>query len=65
MTKQETLAPRTVFQGRYEILSSPEETALAAVYHGRQLEGGQPVVLEVVRLLPEGLSGDVARRRRA
>ncbi|WP_437689824.1 nSTAND1 domain-containing NTPase [Sorangium sp. So ce176] len=65
MTKQETLAPRTVFQGRYEILSSPEETALAAVYHGRQIEGGQPVVLEVVRLLPEGISGDVARRRRA
>ncbi|WP_437288358.1 nSTAND1 domain-containing NTPase [Sorangium sp. So ce406] len=65
MTKQETLAPRTVFQGRYEILSSPEETALAAVYHGRQIASGQPVVLEVVRLLPEGVSEDVARRRRA
>ncbi|WP_438026667.1 nSTAND1 domain-containing NTPase [Sorangium sp. So ce233] len=65
MTKQETLAPRTVFQGCYEILSSPEETALAAVYHGRQIASGQPVVLEVVRLLPEGISEDVARRRRA
>ncbi|WP_437734533.1 nSTAND1 domain-containing NTPase [Sorangium sp. So ce1335] len=65
MMNQENLAPTTVFQGRYEILSSPQETALAAVYHGRQIAGGQPVVLEVVRILPEGSSEDIARRRRA
>ncbi|WP_437297808.1 nSTAND1 domain-containing NTPase [Sorangium sp. So ce426] len=62
---QVTLAPRTLFQGRYEILSSPWETPHAAIYHGRQIAGGQPVVLEVVHILPEGVSGGVARRRRA
>ncbi|WP_437715652.1 protein kinase [Sorangium sp. So ce448] len=65
MMNQVTLAPRTLFQGRYEILSSPWETPHAAIYHGRQIAGGQPVVLEVVRILPEGVSGGVARRRRA
>ncbi|WP_437579925.1 nSTAND1 domain-containing NTPase [Sorangium sp. So ce887] len=62
---QVTLAPRTLFQGRYEILSSPWETPHAAIYHGLQIAGGQPVVLEVVRILPEGVSGGIARRRRA
>ncbi|WP_438017787.1 protein kinase [Sorangium sp. So ce315] len=62
---QENLAPTTLFQGRYEILSSPQETALAAVYHGRQVANGQPVVLEVVRILPEGISEEITRRRRA
>ncbi|MGK3997560.1 nSTAND1 domain-containing NTPase [Sorangium sp. So ce1024] len=59
------LAPTTLFQGRYEILSGPQETALAAVYHGRRIASGQPVVLEVVRILPEGISDELARRRRA
>ncbi|MDC0680813.1 protein kinase [Sorangium sp. wiwo2] len=62
---QVTLAPRTLFQGRYEILSPPWETPHAAIYHGRQIAGGQPVVLEVVRILPEGVSGGIARRRGA
>ncbi|HTN88039.1 MAG TPA: protein kinase, partial [Sorangium sp.] len=65
MMNQVTLAPRTLFQGRYEILSSPWETPHAAIYHGRQIAGGQPVVLEVIRLLQEGVSDNVARRRRA
>ncbi|XYH98708.1 protein kinase domain-containing protein [Sorangium sp. So ce1128] len=65
MMNQVTLAPRTLFQGRYEILSSTWETPHAAIYHGRQITGGQPVVLEVIRLLPEGASDQVARRRRA
>ncbi|XXY70168.1 protein kinase [Sorangium sp. So ce291] len=60
-----TLAPRMLLQGRYEILSSPWETPHAAIYHGRQIAGGLPVVLEVIRLLKEGVSDDVARRRRA
>ncbi|WP_437987849.1 nSTAND1 domain-containing NTPase [Sorangium sp. So ce117] len=62
---QVTLAPRTLFQDRYEILSSPWETPHAAIYYGRQIANGQPVVIEVIRLLPEGASDDVARRRRA
>ncbi|WP_437307304.1 nSTAND1 domain-containing NTPase [Sorangium sp. So ce388] len=65
MMNQVTLAPRTLLQGRYEILSSPWETPHAAIYHGRQIEGGQPVILEVIRLLHEGVSDNVARRRRA
>ncbi|MGK3967417.1 protein kinase [Sorangium sp. So ce118] len=65
MMNQVTLAPRTLLQGRYEILSSPWETPHAAIYHGRQIAGGQPVVLEVIRLLQEGVSDNVARRRRA
>ncbi|WP_437518707.1 nSTAND1 domain-containing NTPase [Sorangium sp. So ce1099] len=62
---QVTLAPRTLLQGRYEILSSPWETPHAAIYHGREIAGGQPVILEVIRLLQEGASDNVARRRRA
>ncbi|WP_437734532.1 nSTAND1 domain-containing NTPase [Sorangium sp. So ce1335] len=65
MMNQGNLAPTTLFQGRYEILSSPQETALAAVYRGRQIASGQPVVLEVVRIVPEGTSEEIARRRRA
>ncbi|HTN85013.1 MAG TPA: protein kinase, partial [Sorangium sp.] len=65
MMNQVPLAPETLFQGRYEVLSSPWETPHAAIYHGRQVEGGQPVVLEVIRILPEGVSDDIARRRRA
>ncbi|XXT20322.1 protein kinase [Sorangium sp. So ce429] len=65
MMNQVTLAPRTLFQGRYEVLSSPWETPHAAIYNGRQIAGGQPVVLEVIRLLQEGVSDNAARRRRA
>ncbi|WP_437635658.1 nSTAND1 domain-containing NTPase [Sorangium sp. So ce854] len=65
MMNQGNLAPTTLFQGRYEILSSPQKTALAAVYHGRQIPNGQPVVLEVVRVQPEEISESLARRRRA
>ncbi|WP_437928033.1 protein kinase [Sorangium sp. So ce291] len=65
MMNQVTLAPRMLLQGRYEILSSPWETPHAAIYNGRQIAGGLPVVLEVIRLLKKGVSDDVARRRRA
>ncbi|AUX40495.1 uncharacterized protein SOCE26_018960 [Sorangium cellulosum] len=62
---QETFAPRTVFQSRYEILSLLRETSLATTYKGRQLATGQPIVLKVVRLAEDGISADMARRCRA
>ena len=47
---QAILAPGTMFQGRYEILSLLRESRLAVVYEGRQLASEQPVVLKIVRL---------------
>ncbi|XYH98713.1 protein kinase domain-containing protein [Sorangium sp. So ce1128] len=60
---QETLAPRTVFQGRYEILSLLRESRLAVVYEGRQIASEQPVVLKIMRLSPEDGPAALARRR--
>ncbi|WP_437679096.1 nSTAND1 domain-containing NTPase [Sorangium sp. So ce131] len=62
---QETFAPTTVFQSRYEILSLLRETSLAATYKGRQLATGQPIVLKVVRLAEDRGSADITRRCRA
>ncbi len=60
---QETLAPRTVFQGCYEILSLLRESRLAVVYEGRQIASGQPVVLKIMRLPRDDGPADLARRR--
>ncbi|WP_437897864.1 nSTAND1 domain-containing NTPase [Sorangium sp. So ce124] len=62
---QENLAPRTVFQGCYEILSLLRESRLAVVYEGRQIASGQPVVLKIMRLPRDGGPADLARRRSA
>ncbi|XYH98711.1 protein kinase domain-containing protein [Sorangium sp. So ce1128] len=62
---QETLAPRTVFQGRYEILSLLRESRLAVVYEGRQIASGQPVVLKIMRLSPDDGPAHLAHRRSA
>ncbi|WP_437984360.1 nSTAND1 domain-containing NTPase [Sorangium sp. So ce117] len=62
---QETLAPRTVFQGCYEILSLLRESRLAVVYEGRQIASGQPVVLKIMRLPRDHGPADLARRRRS
>ncbi|MGK3963683.1 protein kinase [Sorangium sp. So ce118] len=61
----EILAPGTVFQGRYELLSLLRESNHVVVYQGRQIAGGQPVVLQVVRLDRAGVSAGMARRCRA
>ncbi|WP_437931546.1 protein kinase [Sorangium sp. So ce291] len=61
----ETLAPGTVFQGRYELLSLLRESNPVVVYQGRQIAGGPPVVLQVVRLDGAGVSAGMARRCRA
>ncbi|WP_437679098.1 nSTAND1 domain-containing NTPase [Sorangium sp. So ce131] len=61
---QETFAPRTVFQSRYEILSLLQETSHAATYKGRQIATGQPIVLKVVRLAEDGGSASAAAARR-
>ncbi|WP_437679097.1 nSTAND1 domain-containing NTPase [Sorangium sp. So ce131] len=62
---QETFAPRTVFQSRYEILSLLQETSRAATYKGRQIATGKPIVLKVVRLAEDAGSANAARRCRA
>ncbi|WP_437958415.1 protein kinase [Sorangium sp. So ce119] len=62
---QGILAPRTVFQDRYEILSLLRESRLAVVYEGRLLASGQPIVLKLLRLSRDGTPEALARRRRA
>ncbi|WP_438026678.1 nSTAND1 domain-containing NTPase [Sorangium sp. So ce233] len=62
---QGILAPRTVFQDRYEILSLLRESRRAVVYEGRQLASGQPIVLKILRLSRDEAPADMTRRRRA
>ncbi|WP_433932789.1 protein kinase [Sorangium cellulosum] len=62
---QGILAPRTVFQDRYEILSLLRESRRAVVYEGRQLAGGQPIILKILRLSRDEAPADLTRRRRA
>lgn len=58
----EGIAPGTVFQGRYEILSALGEGGFGVVYEGRQLTTGQRVAIKVMRRVP-GASATDARRR--
>ncbi|XXT14640.1 protein kinase [Sorangium sp. So ce429] len=60
---REILAPGTVFQSRYEILSFLREGSIADIYKGRQVESGQPIVLEVVRLVRDGGPAALVRRK--
>ncbi|WP_437689829.1 nSTAND1 domain-containing NTPase [Sorangium sp. So ce176] len=62
---QGILAPRTVFQDRYEILSLLRESRRAVVYEGRQLASGRPIVLKILRLSRDEAPADLTRRRRA
>ncbi|MGK3967414.1 protein kinase [Sorangium sp. So ce118] len=62
---QAILAPRTVFQGRYEILSLLRESRLAVVYEGRQIASGQPIVLKILRLARDEDLAELGRRRGA
>ncbi|WP_155798272.1 serine/threonine-protein kinase, partial [Sorangium cellulosum] len=62
---QGILAPRTVFQDRYEILSLLRESRRAVVYEARQLASGQPIVLKILRLSRDEAPADLTRRRRA
>ncbi|WP_437540591.1 protein kinase [Sorangium sp. So ce367] len=48
------LAPGSVFQGRYEILSCFRASCRSVVYKGRLIEGGQPVVLQSTRVVRDG-----------
>ncbi|MGK3959889.1 protein kinase [Sorangium sp. So ce118] len=59
---RQILAPGTVFQSRYEILSFLREGSIADIYKGRQIESGQPIVLRVVRLVRDEGAVDLARR---
>ncbi|WP_437692019.1 TOMM system kinase/cyclase fusion protein [Sorangium sp. So ce176] len=61
----EAVAPESVLQGRYEILSLLCKEDLAAIYEGRQLATGQPVAIKVLRLGRDGGSAGAARRRGA
>ncbi|WP_433934897.1 protein kinase [Sorangium cellulosum] len=60
---RETLIPGTVFQNRYEVVSLLREGSIADVYAGRQLASGQPIVLKIARLVPDGGQAGLARRR--
>ncbi|MGK3979566.1 protein kinase [Sorangium sp. So ce118] len=62
---QEILSPGTVFQGRYELVSLLREAGVTAVYQGRQLATGEPVVLKLLRLALDGIPADLAQRCRA
>ncbi|WP_433931103.1 protein kinase [Sorangium cellulosum] len=59
---RETLAPGTVFQSRYEIVSLLREGSIADAYKGREIASGQPVVLKVVRLARDVDPADLVRR---
>ncbi|WP_437579912.1 TOMM system kinase/cyclase fusion protein [Sorangium sp. So ce887] len=61
----ETVAPESVFQSRYEVLSLLYKDGFAALYKARQLATGQLVAIKVVRLGRDDRSPDVARRRSA
>ncbi|MGK3976652.1 protein kinase [Sorangium sp. So ce118] len=58
-------APGTEFQGRYELVSLLRETRVVAVYEGRHVASGQPVLLKVISLVGDGHPADMARRRGA
>ncbi|HTN84313.1 MAG TPA: protein kinase [Sorangium sp.] len=60
---RETLAPGTLFQSRYEVLSLLREGSIADIYKGREVASGQPVVLKVVHQVPDGHPADLVRRR--
>ncbi|WP_437926558.1 protein kinase [Sorangium sp. So ce291] len=62
---RKTFAPGTVFQGRYELVSLLRETRVAAVYEGRHVASGQPVLLKLISLVGDGHPADMARRRGA
>ncbi|WP_437511960.1 nSTAND1 domain-containing NTPase [Sorangium sp. So ce1099] len=59
---RETLAPGTVFQSRYEVLSLLREGSIADVHKGREIASGQPIVLKLLRLVRDGHPADVMRR---
>ncbi|WP_437540595.1 protein kinase [Sorangium sp. So ce367] len=59
---RETLAPGTVFQGRYEILSCCRASGRTVVYRGRRIRGGGPIVLQILRLPRDGEGRHPARR---
>ncbi|WP_437959774.1 TOMM system kinase/cyclase fusion protein [Sorangium sp. So ce119] len=61
----EAVAPESVFQGRYEIVSLLCKEDLATLYKGRQLATGQLVAIKVLRPGRDGGSADAARRRGA
>ncbi|WP_437730605.1 nSTAND1 domain-containing NTPase [Sorangium sp. So ce1335] len=62
---RETIAPGTLFQGRYELVSLVRRTRVAAVYEGRQIATGQPILLTVIHRVGDGVPAVVARRRGA
>ncbi|WP_437621634.1 nSTAND1 domain-containing NTPase [Sorangium sp. So ce1151] len=62
---RKTFAPRTTFQGRYELVSLLRETRVAAVYEGRHIASGQPTVVKVISLVGDGDTAEMARRRGA
>ncbi|XXT04294.1 protein kinase [Sorangium sp. So ce363] len=56
------LAPGMVFQGRYEILSCFRASRRAAVYKGRLIESGQPIVVQILRMARDGAGAHLVRR---
>ncbi|WP_437594892.1 nSTAND1 domain-containing NTPase [Sorangium sp. So ce1000] len=59
---RETLAPGTVFQDCYEILSCCRATCRTVIYRGRLVAGGRPIVLQILRVAREGDGVRHARR---
>ncbi|WP_437292493.1 nSTAND1 domain-containing NTPase [Sorangium sp. So ce426] len=57
-----TLAPGVVFQGRYEILSCFRASRRAAIYKGRLIESGQPIVVQILGMAPDGAGAHLVRR---
>ncbi|WP_437656952.1 nSTAND1 domain-containing NTPase [Sorangium sp. So ce1182] len=62
---RKTFAPRTMFQGRYELVSLLRETRVAAVYEGRHIASGQATLVKVISLVEDGTPAEMARRRGA
>ncbi|WP_437758217.1 nSTAND1 domain-containing NTPase [Sorangium sp. So ce1389] len=58
---QATLAPGTVFQGRYEVLSLIRQSGSVFTYQGQLLATGKSIVLKVVRPLRGGMPAVLAR----
>ncbi|XXX72563.1 protein kinase [Sorangium sp. So ce134] len=62
---REILAPGMVFQGRYELLSSLQESSLGTLYTGRHIDTGQPIALRLMGLDRDGDPADAAPADRA
>jgi TOMM system kinase/cyclase fusion protein len=54
----------TLFEGRYEVISSLGEGGFGVVYKARQISTGQPVAIKIMRQPDHGSADEIDRRAR-